>query len=263
MTVFQAFIYGIIQGAAEFLPISSSAHLVVLPRLFNWPEAGLAFDVSLHLGTLIAVIWFFWKDWIRLVTAGVREPKSQNGRLFWFLVIATIPGAVIAKAFEEHAEKAFRNSALIGIMMIIMGAILYWVDKNAKKDIKLEKIGFGRSLGIGFSQALAIIPGVSRSGITMTTGLFLGLTREAVARFSFLLSTPIILGAGLLKIKDLFKEQIGLMPFVVGIATSAIVGFISIKFLLDYLKNKGFGVFAIYRFVVGILFIFVYFIRGV
>lgn len=259
MTILQAIVYGIIQGIGEFLPISSSAHLIVAPWLFGWKDPGLAFDVALHLGTLIAVVVFFWKDWISLSKAGLKGTNTLKGKLFWFIIIATIPGAVIGKLFEKKAETAFRNPALIGTMLILMGIVMYIVDRIGRKELKINNIGFFRSFIIGISQAVAIIPGVSRSGITMSTGVLLGLTRESAARFSFLLSTPIILGAGLLKIKDLMHTQINVMPFLVGILTSAIIGLLSIKLLLEYLKTKGFGVFVFYRIVLGVLLILLYY----
>lgn len=262
MSIFQAIIYGIVQGLGEFLPISSSAHLVMLPWLFNWEDPGLAFDVALHLGTLVAVVAFFWKDWIKLFFAGMKGTKTTDGKLFWFLVVATIPGALIGKLLEEQAETVFRNAFLIGIMLIVMGIVMYIADKTKKDDVNLENIGFKRSLWIGLSQAVAIIPGVSRSGITMSTARFFGLTRESAARFSFLLSTPIILGAGLLKINDLIEGKFEMVPFAVGIITSAVVGFLSIKFLLEYLKNKGFNIFVVYRLLFGITLIGLYIYRN-
>lgn len=261
MSIFQAIIYGIIQGIGEFLPISSTAHLVTVPWLFEWKDPGLAFDVALHLGTLVAVVAFFWKDWVRLTLAGLKGTKSTDGKLFWFLVVATIPGALIGKLFEEQVESSFRNPASIGAALIAMGLFIYIVDKNIRKNVQLENIGFFRSVIIGISQAIAIVPGVSRSGITMTAGLITGLTRESAARFSFLLSTPIILGGGLLKTKDILDSSIDTVPFVTAIVTSALVGFLSIKFLLNYLKNKGFGIFVVYRILFGSLLIAVYFIR--
>jgi len=261
MSIFEAIVYGIVQGLGEFLPISSSAHLVVMPWLFGWKDPGLAFDVALHLGTLVAVVFFFWKDWLNLFIAGMKGLKTQEGKLFWFLVAATIPGALIGKLLEEQAESIFRNPALIGIMLIVMGAVMYYADKTKRTDVNLDNIGFYKSFTIGLSQAVAIIPGVSRSGITMSAGRFLGLTRESAARFSFLLSTPIILGAGLLKVKDLAETKFQMMPFTVGIITSAIVGFLSIKFLLNYLKDKGFNIFVLYRLVLGLILIGVYFLR--
>jgi undecaprenyl-diphosphatase len=262
MTLIQAIIYGIVQGVAEFLPISSSAHLIALPKLLGWQDPGLAFDVALHLGTLVAIIVFFFFDWIKLIKDGFTKPKSQNGKLFWFIAIASIPGALFGKLFEKQAENAFRNLGLMGLMMITMGIILYIADKFSRKDNGMEAVGFKRSFIIGCSQALAIIPGVSRSGITMTTGLFTGLNKETAARFSFLLSTPLVFGAGLLKLKDLMEVPLGsAVNFGVGIVTSAIIGLLSIKFLLEYLKNKGFGIFVVYRIIVGALFIFVYFVK--
>lgn len=261
MTLIQAIVYGIVQGIAEFLPISSSAHLIALPQVMGWQDPGLSFDIALHLGTLVAIIVYFFSDWIELIYSGITRPKSQNGRLFWYIVVATIPGAIIGKLFEKQAETSFRNIGLIGIMLIVMGIVLYIADKRTKRyAVGIDEIGPQRSFIIGLFQSLAIIPGVSRSGITMTTGLFTGLNKEAAARFSFLLSTPLILGAGILKIKDLIHTPIGSeLNFAVGIITSAIVGFITIKFLLNYLKNKGFGIFAIYRIVAGLVLIAIYF----
>lgn len=260
MTMFQAIIYGIVQGVAEFLPISSSGHLAALPLVFGWKDPGLAFDVALHLGTLLSVVTYFFKDWINLLHAGVMQPKSRNGKLFWYLVIATIPGAIIGKLLEEKAETIFRNLALIGTMLIVMGIILYISDKISKKQVNLKDIGLKRSFTIGLSQALAIIPGVSRSGITMSAGLLTGLTRESVAKFSFLLSTPIIFGAGIVKIKDLINTPRGDLPLLfLGVASAAIAGFISVKFMMNYLKTKGFGIFAIYRVILGLTLIALYF----
>ena len=262
MSILQAIIYGIVQGIAEFLPISSSAHLIAIPQIFNWVDPGPAFDVALHLGTLIAVVAFFWKDWLELIYAGIRRPNTRNGKLFWFIVVATVPGAVIGKLLEKQAETAFRNIGLIGAMLIVMGIILYIADKKGRNKVKTQDIGFRRSFLIGLSQALAIIPGVSRAGITMSTGLFTGLTKEDTARFSFLLSTPIIFGAGLLKAKELIHTPMSEAPaLAIGILTSAIVGLLSIKFLLNYLKNKGFGIFVVYRIIVGSMLIAIYFLR--
>lgn len=262
MTFFQAIIYGILQGIGEFLPISSSAHLIAVPQVFKWPDPGLSFDVMLHLGTLVAVVAFFWKDWIRLITAGLKGAKTTDGKLFWFLVVASVPGALIGMALEKKAETAFRSLLLIGIMLIIMGVVLYVVDKYGKKKVPLEKIGLKRSFFIGLAQAFAIVPGVSRSGSTMSMALLFGLTREAAARFSFLLSTPIILGAGLVKLKDIIHTPHDQLPmYIAAFATAAITGFLSIKFLLDYLKNKGFGIFVVYRVVVGLIFIAVALMR--
>ena len=251
MTVLQAFILGLAQGLGEFLPISSSAHLILIPWLFKWPDPGLTFDVALHLGTLLAVIAFFWKDWLVLFKHGFTKGVSTpEGKQFWFLVAASIPGAIVGAILEKKAETVFRNPLLIGIMLILMGLILYMADRYGAKRVCAQKISFGQSITIGISQALAIIPGVSRSGITITSGLFLGLTRETAARFSFLLSTPIIAGAGLLKLRHLSPKAINL-PFSVGVLTSAAVGFLVIGLLLRWLRKSSFLPFVWYRFMLG------------
>lgn len=261
MTFLQAIILGLVQGIGEFLPISSSAHLIFIPQIFHWKDPGLTFDVALHIGTLIAVIIYFWKDWIKLIYCGFKDVKSTEGKLFWYIFFASIPGAIFGKLFESEAETVFRNLALIGTTLIVMGIILYFAEKVGRKSVKINQLGFRDSFIIGVSQALAIIPGISRSGVTMTTGLFLGLTKESAARFSFLLSTPIVFGAGIFKIKDMMHVPIGNVSiFIIGIITAMISGLLSIKFLLNYLRDKGFGIFAVYRIVVGILLIGIYFI---
>ncbi|MCG9969722.1 undecaprenyl-diphosphate phosphatase [Pelotomaculum terephthalicicum JT] len=251
MTVLQALVLGIVQGLGEFLPISSSAHLVLVPWVFKWQDPGLSFDVALHMGTLVAVVAFFWRDWARLITNGLLRKPTRDGSLFWYLVIATVPGALSGFFLEKQAETVFRNPVLIGIMLIVMGIALYWVDRKAARRKQLYGISLADSLFIGFLQALAIIPGVSRSGITMTAGRFRGLTRETAARFSFLLSTPIIFGAGVAKLDELSAGDLN-AAFITGVVSSAVVGFMSIGFLLRYLTERSFVVFVWYRFVVGI-----------
>jgi undecaprenyl-diphosphatase len=260
MSIIQAIAFGIVQGIGEFLPISSTAHIILVPWLFGWKDPGVVFDVALHLGTAAAVILFFFKDWITLITAGFTRPKSKDGKLFWLLVLATIPGGLAGVLLDKYME-SFRNPALIGVMLIVMGIVLYIADKTRRNEIGIKNIGLSRSILVGISQALAIIPGVSRSGITMATGRFLGVTRESIARFTFLLSAPIILADGLYHAKGLSNVPIDTVPFIAAVLTSAIVGALSIKFLLSYLKNKGFGIFAIYRFILGAAVIAIYFIR--
>ena len=260
MSIIQAIVYGIVQGIGEFLPISSTAHLILVPWLFGWKDPGVAFDVALHLGTAFAVILFFWKDWVSLIKSGITEPKSKTGKIFWYLVVASIPGAIFGVLLDKYMT-TFRNPAVIGIMLIIMGIVLYYADKLGRNEIQFEKMDFKRSLIVGLSQVLAIIPGVSRSGITMSTGRFLGIERESIAKFTFLLSTPIILGDALYHMRKIGNTPIDKMPFVVAILTSAIVGTLSIKFLLNYLKTKGFGLFAIYRFILGAVVIGICFIK--
>lgn len=263
MTIFQAFILGLAQGLGEFLPISSSAHLILIPWLFKWPDPGLTFDVALHIGTLIAVIAYFFKDWLNLIYQGFRHGlKNLEGRLFWFIVIASIPGAIVGALLEQQAETTFRSPLVIGIMLIIMGLILYLADRFGTKQQQNKSISFRQSFTIGISQALAIIPGVSRSGITMSSGLFLGLTREDAARFSFLLSTPIILGAGILKLRHLSAHSINNLPFLIGVLTSAVVGFLVIGLLLRWLRKSSFLPFVWYRLFLGISVITIFLLRG-
>jgi len=187
MTLWQAIVLGLVQGMGEFLPISSSAHLVLIPWICNWPDPGLTFDIALHVGTLVSVVAYFWRDWLQLVRGGLKGFKTPEGKLFWFIVAASIPGAGIGFLLEHKAETVFRSPALIAVMLIVMGILLLLADRKGAKVTGLIGIRFATSFCIGISQALAIIPGVSRSGVTMTTGLFAGLTREATARFSFLL----------------------------------------------------------------------------
>jgi len=254
MTLLQAVVLGLFQGLGEFLPISSSAHLVLIPWLFGWPDPGLTFDIALHWGTLISVIVFFWRDWIKLLQGGLKGLSTVEGKLFWFIVAASIPGAGIGFLLEHKAETVFRSPALIAGMLMFMGLILLLADRKGVKKTDLAHMNFSTSLLIGFSQALAIIPGVSRSGVTMTAGLFAGLQRETAARFSFLLSAPIILGAGVLKIPKLLAQPGAInTPFVAGIIVSAVSGFFSIKVLLNYIQTHDFTPFVWYRFAVGAL----------
>lgn len=261
MTVLQALALGVIQGLGEFLPISSSAHLVLTPWVFGWDDPGLVFDVALHMGTLFAVVAFFWRDWVELFNEAVIKRRStQKASLFWYLLIATIPGAVAGYIFEEQAETVFRDPLIIAVMLIIMGLILYLVDRRAVKRKNMNGISFADSLLIGLSQAFAIIPGVSRSGVTMTAGRALGLTRQTAARFSFLLSTPIIFGAGVMQLKDIASSDINI-AFITGVVSSAVVGFLSIGFLLRYLSERSFTLFVWYRFLIGFAVIALVYVR--
>jgi undecaprenyl-diphosphatase len=252
MDMLQAVVLGLVQGLGEFLPISSSAHLVLVPWLFNWTYSGLTFDIALHVGTLIAVVIYFWKDWLRLLHHGFTEPKEREGKLFWYLVLATIPGALIGFVLEDIAETVFRDPVLIACMLILLGVILYGVDRRGKKQIAVEHISLKTSLLIGLSQALAIIPGVSRSGVTMTAALALGMTREGAARFSFLLSAPIILGAALVKVPELIANPSLIdAGFLTGMAVACVSGLAAIGFLLRYVQTGTFLPFVVYRFIAG------------
>jgi len=248
----QAAILGLVQGLGEFLPISSSAHLVLFPWLFRWTDPGLTFDIALHLGTLVAVVIYFWRDWLRLTVHGLTKARSRDGKLFWYLAAASVPGALAGLLLEHAAETFFRNPILIAVMLIAMGLVLYWADRKGARKTGVEGITFGTSLLIGLSQALAIIPGVSRSGVTMTAGLLLGLTREGAARFSFLLSAPIIFGAALVKLPLIIADpSVITTDFMVGMLVACISGIASIGFLLRYVQTKDFLPFVWYRFALG------------
>ena len=264
MPVHQAIVLGIVQGLAEFLPISSSAHLILVPWVLGWDDPGLAFDVALHWGTLFAVLFVFWRDWIRLIGAGLRSLgdrrflETSDRRLFWSLVVASIPGAIVGKLLGDKAEDTLRSPLLIAVTMSVMGVLLWWADKAGRKDKLAEQMTPGQALSIGVAQAFALIPGVSRSGSTITLGLALGYSREAIARFSFLMSTPIIFGAGLLKFPKMLREMhsgaspLGWDGLAAGCIASAIVGAFVIRGLLAYLRTRTFAVFAVYRLLVSV-----------
>jgi undecaprenyl-diphosphatase len=258
----QAAILGLVQGLGEFLPISSSAHLVLVPWLFGWTDPGLTFDIALHTGTLVAVVIYFWKDWWQLIIQGFTDVRSVEGRLFWYLVAASVPGAIGGFLLEKKAETIFRSPILIAMMLILMGILLYWADRKSAKNIQINNITFGTSILIGISQTLAIIPGVSRSGITMTTGLLMGVTREGAARFSFLLSTPIIFGAAMVKLPHVISNSSLIsVNFTIGVLVSCITGIVSISFLLRYVQTRDFSPFVWYRFILGFLVIMVTMVR--
>jgi undecaprenyl-diphosphatase len=238
---------GLIQGLSEFLPISSSAHLILAPWFFGWPDPGLTFDVALHVGTLIAVVVYFWRDWIALFRAAPR-PRSPEGRLFWLLILGAIPGGIAGVLLDSLAEQALRSPLLIAGTLSVMSLVLFGADRWFRRDRGLLNIDPVDAVLIGIAQALAIVPGVSRSGITIATARGRGIDRAAAARFSFLLGSPIILGAALFKLRHLIGTPGAIDgPFLAGIATSAVVGLLSIGFMLRYLRNAGFGIFVIYR----------------
>lgn len=259
--ILQALVLGIVQGLTELLPISSSAHLNLVPWIFKWqiPES---FDVALHFGTLLAIVIFFFKDWLKLIEGGykqvVKKEKSFEGKMFWYLVIATIPGGAIGFLLDHFVGDSLGKMPLvIASALIVMGIVLYFVDKKSPSNTDYEHMTFKQTFLVGLSQALAFIPGVSRSGVTMTTGRLMGVDRESTAKYTFLLSTPIVFGATLYKFKDFVFN----IPFFVGVFASFIVGIIVIKFLLDYLKKGSFKIFAIYRVILGLFIIGLYIFR--
>lgn len=269
MEIYQSVILGIVQGLTELLPISSSAHLNIIPWIFGWVnnadflKAFEGFDVALHFGTLLAIGIYFFKDWLELIKGGFnqvfKKQKTTEGRMFWYIVLATIPGGIIGFVLDSFCEDILNNRWIIAIALGVMGIILYFVDKKSKSKTDYEQMTLKQTFLIGLSQALAFIPGVSRSGVTMTTARAMGVKREAAAKYSFMLSAPIVLAATVFKIKDFAEPSIA---FFIGIIVSFIVGFFVIKFLLDYLKKGSFKVFAIYRVIFAILIIALLIIRG-
>jgi undecaprenyl-diphosphatase len=266
LSLTQALVLGLIQGLSEFLPISSSAHLALAPWLLHWPDPGLAFDVALHVGTLVAVLWFFRAQWISLIIAAKnivvnRRVVSEEERRVVFLIIATIPGAIAGLAFEKYADTAFRDPRLIATVLIIMGVVLWIVDKSAAQDRPLASMRWSDALMIGLAQMFAIVPGVSRSGSTITAGRALRLTREGAAVFSFLMSMPIIAAASILKVPHVLKAEGLSAPLLVGVLASAISGWLAISILLRFVVRRSYGVFAAYRVVVGLIVLAIAFSR--
>lgn len=277
MILWHLIVLSVVQGLTEFLPISSSAHLILIPWLFHWADdPGLAFDVALHTGTLAAVVLYFLREWIQLTFCGIgfhyparasEHQVLQSRRLFWYLVAGTIPGAVVGFLFEKKAEEAWRNPVPIAIAMIAIGLLMWYAEYAGRRERHLEQVSLGDSLFIGVGQAMALFPGVSRSGITITAGLFRGLTREAAARFSFLLSTPIIAGAALVEVPKLLKArhagtlELHTSTIALCIAISAIVGYLVIAFFLHYLQTRTLKIFVYYRILFGIVVVLLAFLR--
>lgn len=263
MTILQAIILGIVQGLGEFLPISSSAHLLLVPYFFGWQPSGIAFDLALHLGTLVAVTIFFFKDLLNLAVEGLTKgTKTPTGKLAWGIVAGTIPGALFGYLMKDPVEQIFRQDVLtIAVLLAVVGAILYFVDRVGAKNRSIEDIRIIDVFLIGVAQALAVIPGVSRSGATITAALLLGLTRESAAKVSFLLGWPIILGGALVVLKDL-EPAMFTPAFFAGVLAAAISGYAVIAFLMDYLRKGTFLIFAWYRAAVALLTVALYFIRG-
>ena len=267
MTIIHAIILGIVQGLTEFLPISSSAHLNVFPWIFNWEMLSEGMDVALHIGTLLALVIFFFKDWVNLVKGGykkaIKKEDSTEGKIFWYLVAATIPAGILSLILDKLSDKIIGDDinfqmAIIAGTLIIMGIILYIADKKSKSTIDYEHITLKQSVLIGMSQAIAAaFPGVSRSGITMTVARFLKIDRESAAKFSFMLAMPITLAAVIFDLTSFTFD----LALILGILASFITGVIVIKFLLDYLKKGSFKVFAIYRVIFGAIILAIYFIR--
>jgi undecaprenyl-diphosphatase len=258
MNFIQAIILGIVQGLTEFLPVSSSAHLVIVPYLLNWtldPEKAFVFNVLIQLGTLVAVIVYFWSDLVaifRSVIQGIKEKeplKEVDSRLGWYIVLGTIPAGLAGMILKERVEEAFGSHVITAILLLGTAILLVLAELLSKKAKNLDKMTWQDSLIVGIFQALAIFPGISRSGATISGGMLKGYTREAAARFSFLLSIPIMLAAGLLSVIDLVRADFFLdfLPvLILGFVIAGVIGYLSIRWLLNYFKKNTFFGFAIY-----------------
>jgi undecaprenyl-diphosphatase len=276
VNLFQALFLGILQGATEFLPVSSSGHLVLVPWLLSWASPGLAFDAVVHWGTALAVIAYFWRDWVSLVRALTLrrlrtdpslEPSqgSRDARLAWFILLGTVPAALIGWLLEDFFEHMFGRPAAAAAFLLVTAALLTASERFGRRERDLDALTWPDALFVGLAQALAIFPGISRSGATIATGLARGLRREPAARFSFLLATPVILGAGLLKVVDL--AQMGhlaaqIPTLAVGFVAAGVVGFACIHFLLRYLQRHRLYPFAVYCAILGLICLVVALIRG-
>jgi undecaprenyl-diphosphatase len=277
MPVYQAIILALVQALTEFLPVSSTAHLTIFPWFFGWQDPGQAFDVALHAGTLVAVLLYFFKDWVTLTLCGLgmkypanapAEEVAQHRRLFWYMVIGTIPAGILGALFEHKIEEHFRTPPVISLSLIIVALIMWWADAKSRATRPLEQSNIGDGVAIGSAQALALCPGVSRSGITITAGLFRGFTREAATRFSFLLSTPLIAGAVVTHLPKLIKMHkaggldLPLSTLLISILVSGVGGYLVIALFLRYLKTHTFKVFIFYRLVFGMIILVWWFLQA-
>ena len=303
VNIFHSIILGAVQGISEFLPISSSGHLVLFPYVFKWDYSGLSFDIALHFGTLIAIIAYFWCDWTNIIANAMKSiqsiPNVQmkndqmnaespelnrrdkcppasldakhlragqmiNGKyppnFLWQIVLASIPAAILGLILDNYVEQYFHSPLLIAFNLAFFGIVLWLIDKYAGARYKIQDTRYKQSFLIGCAQAIALFPGVSRSGITMTAGRFFGLNKKDAARFSFLLATPAMLGAFLLSAKDIGRNDINLV-FLLAMISSTIFGFLAIKYLLKYLERGSFSVFVWYRIMLALIIVAIYIIR--
>lgn len=271
MPLYQAVLLALVQAVTEFLPISSSAHLALAPWLFGWSDQGLTFDIALHFGTLLAVLVYFFRDWLQILGAAIGKKwgnapdLAAQPRLLWILAAATVPVGVVGLTLKDHAETTLRNPWSIGFMLISVGLLMAWAEHRGRQSKDIGGMSLADALVIGAAQALAVIPGTSRSGITITAGLFRGMDRAAAARFSFLLSTPAVAAAALKAFYDLLKAG-GIEPgmhaaFFTGIAVSALAGCVVIRLFLQFLRANTLRFFIVYRILFGILIIALAFFR--
>jgi undecaprenyl-diphosphatase len=272
MPILQVIVLAVVQGLTEFLPISSTAHLYLTSWLLGWQIEGLDFDIALHIGTLLAVLIYFARDWVQIVAQGFGiqmngdKELRHNHMLLWLLIIGTVPVGVCGLLFNKQAETTWRNPFVMGTMMIVVGVLMWIAESAGRQQRDLSSVHLSDALAIGAAQALAVVPGTSRSGITITAGLFRNLTRESAARFSFLLSTPAIGAAAAKALWDMHKKGPGLhailtTEFLVGVAVSALTGCLVIAWFLHYLRRSGLRPFVYYRILFGIIVLALAFIR--
>lgn len=267
LTVLQAFVLGALQGLTEFLPVSSSAHLALTPWVMGWKPAGLGFDLALHVGTLLALGIYFRHEWRSLLLGGITlvrhlKPVDDASRRALFVIIATIPAAVAGVLLEDYAETVFRAPIVTAIALIVMGAILWIVDAKVPPVRERASMTWRDALLVGCAQCLALVPGVSRSGSTITAGRALGFDRSAAAVFSFVMSMPITAAAAILKVPDAVRESGVTLPLAVGVLTAFVSSYLAIAVLLRYVSKRGYGIFAIYRFALGAVIIVLIITRG-
>ena len=266
----QALVIGAVQGLTEFLPISSSGHLILVPYLLGWTDPfinSLAFSVMLHMGTLAALLVYFWRDWARLVPAGLAAVRDRSfrgdadRRLAWLLAATLPPAVVLGVLLSDFFEEKVRQPILVAAMLVVGAAILWLADRLGRRTDGIERLGFAGAIGIGCAQALALVPGISRSGISISAGLALGLTREAATRFSFLMATPVIAGAGLFELRKLLAGQVtsdvSTTAIVVGFAAAVVSGLAAIHVLLGFVRNHSMTVFVAYRLVLAAIVVIV------
>jgi len=252
VTLFQAIVLGVIQGLTELLPVSSSAHLTLAPYFLGWPDPGLAFDVALHLGTLLALVWYFRHEWLEMTASAwniirTRRIETVHDKRLLYLIVATIPGGIGGLLLNDYAESTFRSPALIATALLVMGVLLWAVDKWSARVRAIEEITLRDAVVVGCAQVLALIPGVSRSGSTITAGRALQLDRPSAARFSFLMSMPITFAAVILKVPHAIRAEGLSLPLVAGVLAAAISSLFAITVLLRYVSKHSFGIFALYR----------------
>lgn len=258
-TSIQALVLGIVQGLTEFLPVSSSGHLILVPWFFGWKDPfidSLTFSVMLHMGTLLALLVYFWRDWLRLVPAGLASLRDRSlagdpdRKMAWLIVVATIPAVLVGPILNDTIENAVREPAPVALMLCVGAAILWLAERWGSKLREMSSLTFVGAFGIGVAQVLALVPGISRSGVSIAAGLFQGLNREAAARFSFLMATPVVAGAGVFEALKLVKGS-GVKPelhlIAIGFVAAAISGLLAIRFMLEFLRRQSVNIFVVYR----------------